>query len=94
MIHCLYPVAARSTSSVTLEDVLTFATGSDCEPAIGFSPQPSVEFLHEDLPSGVVKFPRANTCGVVLCLPIVGCYDTFVEYMESGIRQAPTFGYN
>lgn len=77
---------------MTLEDILVFATGSDTEPPLGFPVQPTLEFIHEPVAEGIKKFPRANTCGLVLHLPIVDSYDAFTSLMEEGVTQSPTFG--
>jgi len=69
-----------------------FATGCDTEPPLGFPVQPTLEFIHESVAVGIKKFPRANTCGLVLYLPIIDSYDAFVSVMEEGITQSPTFG--
>uniref|UniRef100_A0A8D0CSH6 HECT domain-containing protein n=1 Tax=Sander lucioperca TaxID=283035 RepID=A0A8D0CSH6_SANLU len=39
-----------------------------------------------------IVFPEANTCQVVLRLPLHNSYDNFVKFMESGILQSPIFG--
>ncbi|CAL8341630.1 unnamed protein product [Arctogadus glacialis] len=54
-------------TSLTLGAVLAFATGLDRIPAVGFPTQPLLEFLHED---GPALFPTANTCSLVLRLPV------------------------
>ncbi|KAK7922263.1 hypothetical protein WMY93_009165 [Mugilogobius chulae] len=75
---------------VTLEDVLIFASGVDSLPPLDFLQKPEIEFLH-DTGMGPRRYPEANTCSVILRLPLHTEYDDFVEYMESGIRQAPVF---
>ncbi|XP_077958481.1 G2/M phase-specific E3 ubiquitin-protein ligase [Gasterosteus aculeatus] len=73
-----------------LGDILAFATGSDAVPPIGFSPQPSLEFLH---PSGrAQKFPVANTCISCLRLPIYSTYSCFKSNMDFAIRNTQGFG--
>ncbi|XP_030198366.1 G2/M phase-specific E3 ubiquitin-protein ligase-like [Gadus morhua] len=54
-------------TSLTLGAVLAFATGLDRIPTVGFPTQPLLEFLHED---GPALFPTANTCSLVLRLPV------------------------
>uniref|UniRef100_A0A3B3RU18 HECT domain-containing protein n=1 Tax=Paramormyrops kingsleyae TaxID=1676925 RepID=A0A3B3RU18_9TELE len=73
---------------ITLETVLEFISGASAVPPLGFPHQPQIKFLHED--SKI--FPEANTCLLVLHLPIHSSYDTFKKYMTEGILQAPTFG--
>ncbi|CAC5408832.1 G2H3 [Mytilus coruscus] len=57
---------------ITLGDVLSFATGADCVPPLGFDPSPSITFLHD---SGL--FPKANTCSMELKLPVSEDFNTF-----------------
>ncbi len=73
---------------ITLDQLLVFASGADRIPALGFSPQPTLNFTHE---MGR-KYPEANTCVVKLKLPIHDTYEMFCKYMCEGIIQAPTFG--
>ncbi|CAL8239618.1 unnamed protein product [Gadus morhua 'NCC'] len=76
--------------SKKLGDILAFATGSDAVPPIGFSPQPSLEFLHPS--GGAAKFPVANTCISCLRLPIYSTYDCFKTNMDFAIRNTQGFG--
>ncbi|XP_041823681.1 G2/M phase-specific E3 ubiquitin-protein ligase [Melanotaenia boesemani] len=73
---------------VTLEQVLVFVSGADRIPVLGFTPRPTLSFLHEH---GKI-FPEANTCIVNLKLPIHQNYENFCKYMSEGIIQSPTFG--
>ncbi|XP_053372914.1 G2/M phase-specific E3 ubiquitin-protein ligase-like [Mercenaria mercenaria] len=66
---------------VTFEDVLVFATGGNKVLYLGFSPDPSVEFVYD---SGEKNFPLANTCSMVLRLPTVNSYEQF-KNMDFGI---------
>ncbi|ROL55216.1 G2/M phase-specific E3 ubiquitin-protein ligase [Anabarilius grahami] len=70
-----------------LKDILTFATGSNVVPPIGFSPQPSLEFLHNE-----GKYPVANTCINCLRLPIHKSYEDFKNNMDFGIQNTQGFG--
>ncbi|XP_072572652.1 G2/M phase-specific E3 ubiquitin-protein ligase-like isoform X2 [Paramormyrops kingsleyae] len=82
----------EGTRPVTLEQILIFASGTDSIPPLGFSHRPNIEFLHCN--DGNQKlFPEANTCQVILRLPLHPSYSIFVEYVESGILQSPTFGF-
>ncbi|KAM4528196.1 G2/M phase-specific E3 ubiquitin-protein ligase [Odontesthes bonariensis] len=76
--------------SKKLGDILAFATGSDAVPPIGFSPQPSLEFLHPS--GGAEKFPVANTCISCLRLPIYSTYSGFKSNMDFAIRNTQGFG--
>ncbi|CAM4567900.1 unnamed protein product [Leuciscus chuanchicus] len=81
----------EGTRPVTLQQILIFASGVDNIPLLGFPYLPQLEFLHGENQSRRV-FPEANTCQVVLRLPLHTSYDNFVKFMESGILQSPTFG--
>ncbi|KAK0137639.1 hypothetical protein N1851_026170 [Merluccius polli] len=73
---------------------------SDAEPAphvchwggqsssLGFPGEPTLNFLH----TGTV-FPEANTCALILKLPLHTTYESFSDSMISGIIQSPCFGY-
>nr|XP_055049938.1 uncharacterized protein LOC129436070 isoform X2 [Misgurnus anguillicaudatus] len=76
-------------SPLTLENVLEFTSGSSVIPPHGFVKQPRIEFLH-DAPEKI--FPEANTCNIVLQLPIHSNYESFKTHMSNGILWAPTFG--
>ncbi|MEQ2227315.1 hypothetical protein ILYODFUR_036431 [Ilyodon furcidens] len=45
-----------------LAKILGFATGATVIPPVGFSPPPSIEFLHEQFVSPSRQLPMANTC--------------------------------
>ena len=68
-----------SCDGVTLEAVLTFCTGADAEPPLGFHVQPSLQFNHDE---PCRKFPIANTCGLILRLPVPRQYQGFSEAMR------------
>ena len=55
-------------SELTMEMVLSFATGCPCVPPIGFSPIVAViAFLHDlEADGNKSKFPKANTCALKL----------------------------
>ncbi|RXN21012.1 G2 M phase-specific E3 ubiquitin- ligase-like protein [Labeo rohita] len=52
-----------------LRKTLAFAAGADAIQPIGFSPRPSIEFLHQDAPSTAKLLPIANSCIIALLLP-------------------------
>ncbi|XP_007118175.1 G2/M phase-specific E3 ubiquitin-protein ligase isoform X3 [Physeter macrocephalus] len=66
-------------STVTMEDILTFATGCSSIPPAGFKPTPSIECLHMD-------FPVGNKCNNCLALPITSTYKEFQENMDFAIK--------
>lgn len=73
---------------VTMEQILVFASGADRVPALGFSPHPTLNFIHD----AGRKYPEANTCLVNLKLPIHDTYRQFAKFMCDGIIHAPTSG--
>ncbi|KAA0724081.1 G2/M phase-specific E3 ubiquitin-protein ligase [Triplophysa tibetana] len=75
-------------NAITLQMIMEFATGASSVPPLGFPYSPQIEFLHDH---GKI-FPEANTCLVVLRLPIHAEYEMFKRYMTDGIVQSPTFG--
>uniref|UniRef100_A0A8C6FYH7 G2/M-phase specific E3 ubiquitin protein ligase n=1 Tax=Moschus moschiferus TaxID=68415 RepID=A0A8C6FYH7_MOSMO len=66
-------------STVTMEDILIFATGCKSIPPAGFKPNPSIECLHMD-------FPVGNKCNNCLALPITSTYKEFQESMDFAIK--------
>lgn len=77
---------------MTLEDVLRFATGAEKIPPLGFSEKPVLDFLHEPVNNQRRVFPEANTCALILRLPLHALYEDFSDHMISGIVQSPNFG--
>lgn len=77
---------------VTFDNLLMFATGTDRIPALGFDPEPTLEFLHIPVNGSLRIYPEANTCGLVLRLPLHASYESFNESMILGIVQSPHFG--
>ncbi|KAK5906522.1 hypothetical protein CgunFtcFv8_002381 [Champsocephalus gunnari] len=55
-------------SILNVGDVLAFATGLRKIPAVGFPTQPNLHFLHPE--DGLAGFPTANTCALILRLPV------------------------
>ncbi|KAK5848867.1 hypothetical protein PBY51_008554 [Eleginops maclovinus] len=77
-------------STLKLGDVLAFATGLQKIPAAGFPTQPQLQFLHPE--DGPASFPTANTCALILRLPVFPTYEKFEGAMENGINLAGQFG--
>ncbi len=84
----LFYISEAEIDVISLVDVLSFVTGADCVPPLGFDPLPSIVFLHDRSE----QFPKANTCCMELKLPISNDYDTFKENMTFGIANSPGFG--
>ena len=51
--------------SLTLENILQFATGATYPPPLGFDNNPQIGFAHDS----TVTLPTANTCSPTLTLP-------------------------
>ncbi len=84
-------VAEGECQPLTMEMVLEFASGASTVPPLGFAQRPQIQFLHGN--SGYKRiYPEANTCQIILRLPIHDSYDDFKTCMTDGILQAPTFG--
>ncbi|CAL8284900.1 unnamed protein product [Lota lota] len=85
----LIDVEEGECSPLTLEMVLEFASGASAVPPLGFPQRPVIQFLHDE---DTKLFPEANTCVIVLRLPMHKHYDKFKTYMTQRILQAPSFG--
>ncbi|XP_073776138.1 uncharacterized protein si:ch211-57f7.7 isoform X1 [Danio rerio] len=70
--------------------ILSFTTGSDHVPPIGFHPQPSIAFHHDS--ELLQRFPIANTCINCLRLPLYSTYGAFKSNMEFAINNTHGFG--
>ncbi|XP_069494602.1 G2/M phase-specific E3 ubiquitin-protein ligase [Ambystoma mexicanum] len=68
-------------TTVTLEEILMFATGADAVPPIGFNPEPSIVFNSGDVAIGR---PYMNS----LELPTVSTYEEFKHSMGRAVRGA------
>uniref|UniRef100_A0A3Q1CBN6 HECT domain-containing protein n=1 Tax=Amphiprion ocellaris TaxID=80972 RepID=A0A3Q1CBN6_AMPOC len=65
-----------------------------CCPSIGFSPSPSVEFIHkgDDDFSSTPLFPMASTCVNCIRLPLHASYQLFKEKFDFAIGNTYGFG--
>jgi hypothetical protein len=81
-------VKVESGAQVTLSlgDILAFATGATSCPVLGFERQGSITFMHD---GGL--FPTASTCALQVCLPIHKDYEVFKAKMIFGILNAHGF---
>ena len=77
--------------TITLNQILEFVTGAYDVPAIGFSPHPTIEFLHDE---DSTRKMSANTCANVLKLPVKGLCDEvkFAEEFTFCMLNSPGFG--
>ena len=65
----LFVEGIRVEGKVTLEWILSFATGAMWEPVAGFAMNPTVQFKQYTQDTGL--YPTANTCANVLYLPYI-----------------------
>ncbi|XP_061576426.1 G2/M phase-specific E3 ubiquitin-protein ligase-like [Cololabis saira] len=75
-----------------LSDVLAFATGASIVPPIGFSPQPTIDFLHDQSVTPGRCLPMANTCINCLKLPLCDAYTEFKDSMDYALENTQGFG--
>ena len=77
---------------VSLEDILTFATGANAVPPMGWSEHPSIVFKPVD--DGGSDLPSASTCINALYLPTVhyNNYDKFKYKLLFAITCSVGFG--
>lgn len=75
-----------------LGGLLAFATGANVIPPLGFSPEPSVEFLHDHSFGHRRHLPMANTCINCLKLPLLNSYKDLKESMDFAINNTQGFG--
>ncbi|XP_028975450.2 E3 ubiquitin-protein ligase pub3 isoform X3 [Esox lucius] len=85
--------AEEQEETQKLGTILAFATGANIVPPIGFSPQPSIEFLHPEHDAGTTsKLPIANTCINCLKLPLHTSYKDFKENLDFALGNTHGFG--
>ena len=83
--------SAEGFIAAGLEDVLTFFTGADGVPPLGFRkpPRPQLHFLHDK----TCTLATASTCDLVLRLPTChAAYEDFQEKMILSFRGHGGFG--
>ncbi|XDV25542.1 hypothetical protein PO909_029448, partial [Leuciscus waleckii] len=85
--------AEEEEGSSKLQKILAFSTGASVVPPIGFSPTPSVQFIHkgEDDFSSTPMFPMANTCVNCIRLPLHVSYQLFKEKFDFALGN--TYGF-
>lgn len=78
------------STEINLEQILCFATGANGIPPLGFDIPPTLQFLHDDSST----YPKANTCSLVLSLPVEhNSYDNFKYHMDYAIQNGMVFGF-
>jgi len=81
-------------ADLSLQSVLKFATGCEEIPVLGFVPQPTIVFLHDDSNHDDpyrTGYPYADMCALVLKLPIIENFERFQQVMCSCLRLCTTF---
>ena len=91
MLYFTNFIFTEGTAGVSFEDLLVFATGANQVPYLGFSPDPSIEFVYKS-DDRIKSLVTANTCAMVLRLPIVKSFEIFKENMDFGVQNSPGFG--
>ena len=73
--------------NISLDDIVSFATGMPFKPPMGFSPLPTYGFSDDS------NFPTCHTCTNGLILPLGHpTYDAFLYHMCYGIVGTAGFG--
>ncbi|KAF3835798.1 hypothetical protein F7725_017110 [Dissostichus mawsoni] len=86
--------AEEEEGPTKVQKILAFATGASVVPPIGFSPTPSVEFIHngEDDFASTPLFPIANTCVNCIRLPLHVSYGVFKDKFDFALGNTYGFG--
>uniref|UniRef100_A0A3Q3KAW1 PHD-type domain-containing protein n=1 Tax=Monopterus albus TaxID=43700 RepID=A0A3Q3KAW1_MONAL len=73
-------------TSISLQDLLRFATGAEELPAAGLLPPPSISFLHpiKEWRDGGM-FPQSEPSSKHLLLPVISTYQAFKSSMEQSV---------
>ncbi|XP_026016631.1 G2/M phase-specific E3 ubiquitin-protein ligase-like [Astatotilapia calliptera] len=72
--------------SLSLEDILMFATGLRELPPAAIQPKPQLLFQTTS------RFPVADVCANTIKIPVLHSYEDFQEAMDYGIQNSPGFG--
>ena len=93
LIYFLWCISfSAQEGPLQLGGILAFTTGANDIPPLGFSPLPSVVFLHE-LPLRQGRhLPTANTCINCLRLPVLKKFEDFKETMDFALKNTQGFG--
>ncbi|XP_034078711.1 G2/M phase-specific E3 ubiquitin-protein ligase-like [Gymnodraco acuticeps] len=86
--------AEEEEGPTKVQKILAFTTGATVVPPIGFSPTPSVEFIHngEDDFASTPLFPIANTCVNCIRLPLHESYGVFKDKFDFALGNTYGFG--
>ncbi|KAJ4937091.1 hypothetical protein JOQ06_001675 [Pogonophryne albipinna] len=85
---------AEEEGPTKVQKILAFATGASVVPPIGFSPTPSVKFIHngEDDFASTPLFPIASTCVNCIRLPLHVSYEVFKDKFDFALGNTYGFG--
>lgn len=77
---------SERNGSLSLEDILMFATGLREIPPAAIQPKPRLLFQTTS------RFPVADVCANTIKIPVLHSYEDFQEAMDYGIQNSPGFG--
>jgi len=87
----LYYVVSETNSELQLADILSFWTGADSIPPIGFAHKLHLQFYSQERSER--RLPSASTCAMVLWLPRnVGEPDTLWKLLTDAVSMSAGFG--
>lgn len=85
----IFFIILKDPAVMSLGEILAIWTGLNTIPSLGYDQSfISIEFLHYEQSN----FPKANTCALVLYLPIHNNYEDFKNFMNYGIPNGMVFG--
>lgn len=88
-MEAVNPEGHKEKFDISLEKIMTFATGMPEEPPMGFQPKPSLVF-HSRAQS---TFPTANTCANQISIPLnITSHEEFTYNLTFGITNCAGFG--
>ena len=83
----MYLLFLDGECQASLSHMLSFSTGADCPPSLGFENKPRIEFIDGEL-------SKANTYAPTLYLPVgISECERFKTQMDFAILNSPWFGY-
>ena len=93
LFFCIHAATSGNTNCI-VADILSFSSGADRIPPLGFGKRPSLEFFPVQDRFGVQKFATASTCDIVLRLPTShgDNYESFKEAMIMSLKDNDGFG--
>lgn len=77
---------SERNGSLSLEDILMFATGLREIPPAAIQPKPQLLFQTTS------RFPVVDVCANTIKIPVLHSYEDFQEAIDYGIQNSPGFG--